>query len=522
MSRPGSIGWFAAHEARLAWRDWLSLMTGGRRGRAIGLLSGLVVLAFLLHGLAYLMFATAANFSGPVDRHVLVIVTASLAVAWSLMLSQAMESVTRAFYARGDLDLILTSPVLVSRLFAVRIAAIVVTVLIMVLALVAPFINVLAWFGGARWLGAYGVAVSLAMDATAIAVVLAVAMFRAIGPRRTRVVAQVVAAVFGATFAICVQFAAILSYGATPRPALAGWSVLERFAPHDASVLWWPARALLGEPAALAALLVLSAIALAVTMRVFAPHFGRLALAAASVSQGSAPRSRRRSRFRGASPARALRRKEWTLLVRDPWLMSQTLLQLLYLLPAGYLLWRTFYAGGGASALLVPILIIAAGQLGGGLAWLAVSGEDAPELIASAPVAGARVLRAKAEAVLGAIAAVFGPLVVMLAVAAPRAGLVACAGIAIAAGSATAIQFWFRTQARRSLFRRRQTSSRVANYAEALSSIVWAATGALAVTGTWLAVAPGIVAVAVLAGTWLVSPASLASRSSRPVTTRAG
>jgi ABC-2 type transport system permease protein len=117
-----------------------------------------------------------------------------------------------------------------------------------------------------------------------------------------------------------------------------------------------------------------------------------------------------------------LRRKEWTLLLRDPWLMSQTLMQLLYLLPAAFLLWRNFYGGdGGASALLVPILIVAAGQLGGGLAWLAVSGEDAPELIASAPVPPARVLRAKTEAVLGAIAVIFGPLVVMLGVAAPFA-----------------------------------------------------------------------------------------------------
>jgi hypothetical protein len=98
------------------------------------------------------------------------------------------------------------------------------------------------------------------------------------------------------------------------------------------------------------------------------------------------------------SPAQALRRKEWTLLLRDPWLMSQTLMQLLYLLPAAFLLWRNFYGGdGGASALLVPILIVSAGQLGGGLAWLAVSGEDAPELIASAPVSAARVLRAKTE-----------------------------------------------------------------------------------------------------------------------------
>jgi ABC-2 type transport system permease protein len=195
------------------------------------------------------------------------------------------------------------------------------------------------------------------------------------------------------------------------------------------------------------------------------------------------------------------------LLLRDPWLMSQTLMQLLYLLPAAFLLWRNFYGAGDTSALLVPILIVTAGQLGGGLAWLAVSGEDAPDLIASAPVPTARVLRAKTEAVLGGIAVVFGPFVVMLSVAAPFPALVSLIGVIIAAGSATAIQYWFRTQARRSIFRRRQTSSRVATIAEALSSTGWAGTGALAASGTWLAVVPGVIMLAIVAGAWMISPA---------------
>jgi ABC-2 type transport system permease protein len=116
------------------------------------------------------------------------------------------------------------------------------------------------------------------------------------------------------------------------------------------------------------------------------------------------------------------------------------------------------------------------------------------------------VLRAKTEAVLGGVAVVFGPFVIALGIAAPFAALVALAGVVIAAGSATAIQFWFRTQARRSLFRRRQTSSRVATIAEALSSTGWAGTGELAATGTWLAVLPGVVVLAIVAGTWMISP----------------
>ena len=74
----------------------------------------------------------------------------------------------------------------------------------------------------------------------------------------------------------------------------------------------------------------------------------------------------------------------------------------------------------------MPVLIVAAGQLGGGLAWLAVSGEDAPDLIASAPVPPGRVLRAKTEAVLGGIAMVLAPFVAVLAIASPHSWSPAC------------------------------------------------------------------------------------------------
>jgi hypothetical protein len=33
MAAPGSLLWFARFEARLAWRDALSMMTAGREGR---------------------------------------------------------------------------------------------------------------------------------------------------------------------------------------------------------------------------------------------------------------------------------------------------------------------------------------------------------------------------------------------------------------------------------------------------------------------------------------------------------
>jgi ABC-2 type transport system permease protein len=108
MSQPGTIRWFAVHEARLAWRDWLSLMTAGRRRRVRVMALGFVACVVFVHGLAWLMLAPAENLAGEADTHTLVVITATLVLAFSLMLSQAWESVTRAFHARGDLGLILS------------------------------------------------------------------------------------------------------------------------------------------------------------------------------------------------------------------------------------------------------------------------------------------------------------------------------------------------------------------------------------------------------------------------------
>ena len=138
-----------------------------------------------------------------------------------------MESVTRAFYARADLDLILTSPVSPRKIFAVRIGRIAVSVAAVAMVLAAPFIDVAAAVGGPHWLGAYGTVAALGMAAAAVAVALTIALFRVAGPKRTRFIAQVMAAVVGASFVIGLQIVAIFSYGNMSRlaPLQSDWLV---------------------------------------------------------------------------------------------------------------------------------------------------------------------------------------------------------------------------------------------------------------------------------------------------------
>ncbi len=161
-------------------------------------------------------------------------------------------------------------------------------------------------------------------------------------------------------------------------------------------------------------------------------------------------------RFAAGSRSQALRRKEFVLLWRDPWLISRTLMQLLYLVPPALLLGRSFSESSAALMLITPVIVMAAGPtLAGGLAWLTISSEDAADLVATAPLSASRMIRAKIEVVLIAIGVIFAPLVAALAFLSPLQAAVTAGPIALGAASATAIQLWFRVQARRSQFRRR-------------------------------------------------------------------
>jgi ABC-2 type transport system permease protein len=504
--QPGTLLWFARHELRLAWRDWLGMMTAGGRTGMRTLIIALIILAAVMHAVAYSMVARYAATALLPDKTTLVVVTGSAFLSWALMLSQAMESVTRAFYTRSDLDLLLSSPIVPARAFAVRIAAIAVSVAAMAILLASPFINVLATLGGARWLAAYPAVAALGALAVAVAASVTTALFQIIGAKRTRLMAQIIAAVIGAGFVIALQLAAIVSQGTLSRFTLLASAPIVAVAPDEGSMLWLPARALLGDLPAVVGSVALSALLLGLAIAMVAPRFADCAILAAGAVTDVGPQRQGAARFRKASPQATLRRKEWKLLQRDPWLMSQTLMQLLYLLPPAFLLWRGFGGAGASQILLVPVLVMAAGQLAGGLAWLAISGEDAPELVATAPLTAGSILWAKAEAVMGSIGVVFAPFILALSLLSPYCAIVAGIGIAVAAASATEIQLCFRAQAKRSHFRRRQTSSRVATFAEAFVSIAWAATAALAATGTALAAMPGAIAVGILASAHLLNP----------------
>jgi ABC-2 type transport system permease protein len=501
-----SILWFARHEARLAWRDWIAVMSGGRRRRERAALLGVCLFLLALHVLALGIVGDFPLTADLGDVHHLLILTGAAFFSWTLMLAQALESVTRVVYGRGDLDLVASSPAPLSHLIALRAVVAAFSTTLMSAIIVGPFVDAMAIRGGFGWLGGYAVLAGMGAAAASFAILVTAGLFAWLGPARTRTVSQIVAAVIGAGFVIGAQAIGIMVYGEMGRFAVLRSEAVAAAAPGPDSLLWWPARAATGELLPMLAVAGGSFLLLAASIAFAARRFARHALEASGTAAATSRRPARSRAFRAGSPGGTLRAKELRLLARDPWLLSQTLMQILYLLPPALMLWKGFGEGADAPLMLAPVVVMAAGQLAGGLAWLAVSGEDAPDLVATAPITRAAAMRAKIEAVLVAVALPVAPLMLGFLIVDPWAAATAAGGILCAAASATAIQFFFRTTARRSHFRRRQTASRIATFAEAFSSIAWAGTTGLAAASSWYAAAGAAFAGVVVTVAWLASP----------------
>ena len=57
MSAPATLTWLAGHELRLGWRDWVALMTAGRRSRARTVAIALAGFGAFMHLFAYWIVA---------------------------------------------------------------------------------------------------------------------------------------------------------------------------------------------------------------------------------------------------------------------------------------------------------------------------------------------------------------------------------------------------------------------------------------------------------------------------------
>jgi ABC-2 type transport system permease protein len=494
IGRPGSTLWLLGHEIRLSWRG----LIGGRRGRVRLVAFAVLGVAFAVAGVPLAL--ALRGFEMPVSPLSILVADFACLVIFTLMLSQTLAGAADALYARGDLDLLFSSPLNPRKTLTVRFASLAATAFTAFAMLMLPFLVPMAIFGHWRWLAALLVLVALALGASGTGLAISVGLFAVIGPRRTRAAAQILAAIIGAAFFLTSQLRSLLGERSTSLwLQLIGAANDPRLRlPRLAS---WPIRAVLGDPLPLAAMLVLGA---GVFLLVTAWLSRRFAADAAS-AQGADVGQRRVSRgvagpFTGGVFA-ATFVKELRLLTRDIALLAQVLLRVLYLLPVTFLLLRSatghqiFLLPGGAAA-----LTFLAGQVSASLTWITVSAEEAPELLMCAPASAARVRNAKLAAGLAPLVFLLViPLAIVTAVS-PLAGLAATAGATAAAYAAGLINAWYPTPGKRSDFlRRRRGGSILTGLAYLFVSALIAGAAALVAAGlVWVALAPAALALLAL------------------------
>jgi ABC-2 type transport system permease protein len=491
------VAWLVGWELRLWWRRLSGRASGaGRRGLFIGLF--LVVAVFLhLLGLGAVKLVMRLPDDLPPGL-VLPLATGAAVVLWTLLTAQALSGATRSFFDAGALDLLFSSPVPPHTVLAVRGLVLAITTTAPFAVFVLPIANMGLLVAGPAWLALYPGLVAIGLVGTATGLVLALGLVQVLGARITRSAGQIVAVIIGTGLGFAVQ-----AFNRLPVEEKVGF--LRRLtenaaAPSEAErLLWLPGRALLGEPWAVAMLVIAGALVFACTLRLAAARFadGRAAAAAVADTGKRTARAPRRTRF-GTSPAASLRRKEWMLLVRDPWVLMPVAQRAFALVPLCLALAGLDRSGDLALAVSGPMIVIFAGKLASGIAWLTLAAEDAPELMATAPVSMAAVTRAKVEAALMASAALFSVPLALLAWTDLRVASLAMAGSMVATVSVTLLAL-----AEPSRVRRRDFKDRFRNFgpfavAELASTGAWAATTWLAVQGSWMATAGAALATMLL------------------------
>jgi len=499
---------FVVHDLLLGVRGFLAVL-GDRSPRAKAMIIAAVVIG--LHVFAWPIarwlgshesgargstFLTAAMRSG-----------ALFVLPWTI--ASPMSAVTRMLYQRADLDLLFASPIRPRAVLAARALALAFEGVGSVGLLLLPLADVSAMQGRWHWLALYPALAAASLFGAGVGLMLALTLFFAFGPRRARVVSQIVATLVGASAVLTAQIVAML-----PGPTRA--SLFDTMASSSVggdalrNLVTLPERAAAGDVEAALAWGIVGLAVFTLSVALFGERFAEAALRSAG-APSEPGRVDARTRFRAHLGA-SLRTKEDRLLWRDPWLLSQMALQVLYTLPIGIMLWRNGGATGTAGIAFGPTLVVIAGQLSASLAWIALSAEDAPDFLATAPATRGQIERAKLAAIALPIAFIMTPPLAALAFASPWGAFCAVLCGLGASVSGGLLMLWRQAPAKRGLVLRRHSQSKLVALVEHWLSLLWAMATGTAVFGSLFVLIP----LALVAMTlWMLKPGKPA-RSREP------
>ncbi len=438
----GSTFWLLAHDLRLAGRD----MRAAGKGRSTTVAAILCTVIVLLHVIGFLAAPLLAQLHRSARGDLLLTGSIAIGGAFTLFLSKAISESVDALYQRGDLDLLLSSPMPMRRVLTTRLLAIAVIAGFLPILLIVPLVDGMVLRGQFAWAGTYPVLASLALTASAAGAAITFGLLAWAGPRWTRFAARALATLFGALSFLTTQ----AKFLVPDHARLAAWHAL-RPDQTPRGLQWWPARAVLGDALPMAALAALGVGAVMAAAAALGQVYG------AGVLNGGAGAVAARGgdlagRFHGGVFA-ALWRKEWRLLVRHPGLAAQVFYQFVFLVPGAIALLRlgsaVSHAPGGSPAGVVFLTALMTGRIARIVAAGPYDGDQAQALAATSPVQSRAVAQAKLAVSVAALAVIAGLPLVAIAIRLPHALPAAC----LACGGAASTRLWLAAGGRKVLKR---------------------------------------------------------------------
>lgn len=504
------FGWLLKNELRLWWRK----VTGAKGfwvwTIVLGLL-GVSLLSFLWLGLSALRAETASLAPADIPDAAVWVAIALCFLTFLFAFNQAVSESVIVLFERGDLDLLLSSPVSSRAIFAVRLLSVALTVFLGFCLFAVPASLLAILLGLPRLLGIYLALAAICLIATSAGMLVTLSLVRLIGAKRARTWVQILNLITTLIVLLGFQLPNFLQTSSFNASGLLGtlqsWTSSNRPLASLIGVdsgLWFLARTLWLEPLpAITTVLVSSAIAIA-TVRTLSQSF----------IQGTQQSTTRKHRARSGVGTdlkdgfnRIILTKEWRMMRRSPYLISQVAIQILLVLP---LTWVILQGGNSGNFSIDRVASFAPPFLGGQLAYaftyVCLSGEEAADLLKSSPIKSSLLRRRKQLAALAPVWLLLSPIFGLLAwqghVWLP--GLIATIGATV---SASFLRLWnSRPVARKEMFRQRQLGKTdiFLGLLESGSTWTWAGLGAALYSGSsaLALVLIGAIATVILLGYW--------------------
>jgi ABC-2 type transport system permease protein len=377
-SAPGFL-WLLRHELHVLWRGSILVRTHRH------VLFPLITVGVIFQGIALLLAGQIVRHPLPTDE-MLLAANINIVLLFALMFSRAMMASIDVIYGRGDADFLLASPIPPGRVLAVRMLGVGVSIAAPWALLGGVLANALAVHGQFWALAVYPMLLAEALMVAALAFAVVTALLGRIGPAAARRAGHTLALGVGIGIFILGQ----MSHFLPPETLVRFWQAMLP-GPDGGGPAFLFARGLLGQGGDLAASIAFSLAVFALAWRVLAKPFAEGAITAAAYRPPG--RTGAQGGKFGNTAFAALFAKDLRLLARFPGLITQVVYRSLTLVPVVFILAGKFTSYGGM-AVVPPLLVFLAGQLG--LFFISVlrGTEDALELTASAPVPAYLPLRA--------------------------------------------------------------------------------------------------------------------------------